>query len=123
MREHSIVSDQLNFVDVELIGESTNEPVPLRIFPVCTTSQISGGCHFVTTMVSKRPSAENFGWNLWSGPVNAEIEVPAPSRICEVTQTFVCSIQLPCDSQSAIAAQARSWEHGRLIVMRSVFDI
>lgn len=60
-REHSIVSDQLNFVDVELIGDRTNEPVPLRTFPVCTTSQISGGCHFVTTMVSKRPSDENFG--------------------------------------------------------------
>jgi hypothetical protein len=61
MREHSIVSDQSNFVDVELIGESANEPVPLRIFPVCTTSQISGGCHFVTTIVSKRPISENFG--------------------------------------------------------------
>ena len=61
MREHSIVSDQSNFVALSEIGDNANEPVPLSIFPVCTTSQIAGGSHFVTTIVSKSPSVENFG--------------------------------------------------------------
>lgn len=61
MRGQSIVSDQSNFVLFSGSGDNSNEPLPLRIFPVCATSQIAGGCHLVTTMVSNKPNEENFG--------------------------------------------------------------
>jgi hypothetical protein len=56
-----MVSDQSNLVLSSARGDSSNDPVPLRIFPVCATSQIAGGCHLVTTIVSNKPNEENFG--------------------------------------------------------------
>jgi hypothetical protein len=58
-------------------GFNSNFPVPLITLPIWTTSQITGGFHLVTSIVSKIPNF-NFGYNFGNNPVKANIKTPLP---------------------------------------------
>ena len=72
-RGATISSDQLKRVVCKSICTNSNLPVPLIIAPVCTTSQMWGGCQLVMLIWSMIP--------IFPTPVKAAIEVPTPSRI------------------------------------------